>query len=116
MERLAFQIKQGHGGIVDIEFLVQYLVLAHSCQHPELLTYTDNYRILEAARECRLLEEWEMNTLIEAYLDLRAASHQIALQQEQELDSFNALAYHQEAVVEIWSRVFGAVPPALDSA
>lgn len=107
--RLAFSIKQGAGGIVDIEFLVQYLVLAYSADYPELLTYTDNYRILEVARECQLLEEEEMSTLILAYLDLRGASHQIALQQPEDLQSASVLERHQEGVTAIWRRIFASV-------
>src|ERR1700723_2723066 len=42
-----FDIKQDAGGIADIEFLVQYWVLAAADVHPELLTYTDNIRQLE---------------------------------------------------------------------
>ncbi|MBT8147187.1 MAG: bifunctional [glutamate--ammonia ligase]-adenylyl-L-tyrosine phosphorylase/[glutamate--ammonia-ligase] adenylyltransferase [Gammaproteobacteria bacterium] len=109
LDQLAFQIKQGSGGIVDIEFMVQFLVLAHSGKFPDLHTYTDNYRILEAARGSELLEESEMVTLIEAYLELRAASHQIALQQLEDLSSLDALNRHQEAVVAIWNRVFASV-------
>ncbi|MEZ5490050.1 MAG: bifunctional [glutamate--ammonia ligase]-adenylyl-L-tyrosine phosphorylase/[glutamate--ammonia-ligase] adenylyltransferase [Gammaproteobacteria bacterium] len=106
LDQLAFRIKQGQGGIVDIEFLVQYLVLAYAGEFPQLLTYTDNYRILEAARECQLLEEGEMNTLISAYLDLRAASHQIALQQPKDLQSASVLELHQAEVTAIWERIF----------
>ena len=108
-DKLAFQIKQGTGGIVDIEFMVQYLVLAYSGDHPDLLTYTDNYRILEAARECDLLQESEMVTLIDTYLELRAASHQIALQQVEDLSTLSKLEHHQAAVMTIWQRVFGSV-------
>jgi len=109
LERLAFQIKQGRGGIVDIEFLVQFLVLAYGGKHPELLTYTDNYRILEVARECQLLEEAEMNALIGAYLDLRAASHQLALQQQDGLQSSSVLEQRREAVTAIWDRMFASI-------
>ena len=41
-----FNLKHA-GGIVDIEFMVQYAALAWSHQHPELLRYTDNIRILD---------------------------------------------------------------------
>jgi glutamate-ammonia-ligase adenylyltransferase len=106
LDKLAFQIKQGTGGIVDIEFMVQYLVLAYSSEYEQLLTYTDNYRILEAAQTCELLAETEMVTLIDAYLELRAASHQIALQQVEDVSTMNTLQDHQDAVVNIWNRVF----------
>ncbi|MBE1118754.1 hypothetical protein IH683_23820, partial [Escherichia coli] len=43
----AFDLKHDAGGIVDIEFMVQYAVLAWSGKHPALLEFTDNIRILE---------------------------------------------------------------------
>src|SRR5690606_28596463 len=43
----SFDLKQDAGGIVDIEFMVQYAVLAWSCRYPELLRFTDNIRILD---------------------------------------------------------------------
>jgi len=111
-DKLSFQIKQGAGGIVDIEFLVQYLVLAYSADHQELFTYTDNFRILEAAGDCELLVDSDMAKLIAAYLELRAASHQIALQQVEDLDAINTLTHHQKAVVKVWNRVFGSAMAA----
>jgi glutamate-ammonia-ligase adenylyltransferase len=39
-----FDIKQGRGGMVDIEFLIQYLILLHAHRFPELVTYSDNVR------------------------------------------------------------------------
>ena len=41
-------LKQDDGGVADIEFVVQYLVLANAAEHPTLLTYTDNVRVLES--------------------------------------------------------------------
>ena len=108
-DQLAFELKQGKGGIVDIEFLVQYLVLVNSHQCPELLTHTDNFRILEAARECQLLGPNEMHILINAYLDLRSASHQVALQQQQGLLSIESLQQLQDSVSAIWDKLFSPV-------
>ena len=48
-------LKRGSGGIVDIEFVVQYLVLAHAHDHPSLTEFTDNVRILDAVSELELL-------------------------------------------------------------
>jgi glutamate-ammonia-ligase adenylyltransferase len=107
-ERLAFQVKQGAGGIVDIEFLVQFLVLAHAEACPDLLTWTDNYRILEAARDCQLLNQTDMQHLIDAYLELRAVSHQLALQQAESPQAAAQLAERQAQVTRIWHEVFGA--------
>lgn len=105
-ERLAFSIKQGGGGIVDVEFLVQFLVLAYSCDCDALLEYTDNFRILEAASACRILDSEDMRSLIDAYLALRAASHQLALQRSDALETLQELQQHQAVVSGIWKRVF----------
>lgn len=105
-ERAAFQLKQGPGGIVDIEFLVQYLVLAHAHRHPALLDWTDNYRILEAARDASLLAPEDMQALIDAYLTLRAVSHRLALRQSPADAGMGDLALHQTAVQRIWRQVF----------
>ena len=43
-----FDVKQGRGGITDIEFMVQYLLLRYSSDYPTLCHYSDNIRQLEA--------------------------------------------------------------------
>ena len=50
-ENRQFHLKQGDGGIVDIEFMVQYAVLAWSHRVPSLAVWSDNVRILEALGE-----------------------------------------------------------------
>ncbi|BCD99917.1 bifunctional [glutamate--ammonia ligase]-adenylyl-L-tyrosine phosphorylase/[glutamate--ammonia-ligase] adenylyltransferase [Marinagarivorans cellulosilyticus] len=76
-----FHIKQDAGGIVDIEFIVQYLVLAHAHNNPTLVEWSDNIRILEAIGQSDLLSETQITTLIEAYKALRSETHKLALQQ-----------------------------------
>ena len=63
-DELHFDIKQGHGGLVDIEFLVQYLILANSHSHPNISYYSDNIRLLEALAENEVISEQEKQTLI----------------------------------------------------
>ncbi|MEX0617860.1 MAG: bifunctional [glutamate--ammonia ligase]-adenylyl-L-tyrosine phosphorylase/[glutamate--ammonia-ligase] adenylyltransferase [Pseudohongiellaceae bacterium] len=105
-DKLAFAIKHEPGGIIDIEFLVQYLVLAHSVECDELTTYTDNMRILEAIQHCRLLKQSSIDALMQAYLVLRSASHSLAIQQAEDIPT-EKLSAHQQNVVEIWDDVFG---------
>ena len=75
-----FDLKQGRGGIVDIEFLVQYLILARSHQFPALTEWTDNVRLLVSLIDSGLLKPETAYFLREAYLILRAASHRLSLQ------------------------------------
>ena len=72
-------IKREPGGIVDIEFMVQYLVLAWAAEHPILADWTDNVRILETAAKVGLLDGDAAAALKDAYLALRGERHREAL-------------------------------------
>jgi glutamate-ammonia-ligase adenylyltransferase len=72
-------LKREVGGIVDIEFMVQYLVLAWAAEHPSLADWTDNVRILDTAAAVGLLEGDTAAALKNAYLALRAERHREAL-------------------------------------
>ncbi|GAA3546498.1 bifunctional [glutamate--ammonia ligase]-adenylyl-L-tyrosine phosphorylase/[glutamate--ammonia-ligase] adenylyltransferase [Zobellella aerophila] len=74
-----FDLKQSAGGLADIEFLTQYLVLAYSHQHPALTRWSDNIRILEAAVEVGLLTEEEALRLKTAYCAIRDRGHRLSL-------------------------------------
>ncbi len=73
-------LKQATGGIADIEFIVQYLVLANAAEYSELCEFTDNIRILEQCVDCGLLTPESAKILIECYLSLRSLQHRQALQ------------------------------------
>lgn len=107
-DKLSFIIKHGRGGIVDIEFMVQYLVLAHGAEHPALLTWPDNVRILETAHACALLTDAQFRLLTDAYLSLRSALHQFALEHLDSEDTPRPLADFQRAVAQIWATLFPA--------
>lgn len=79
---MRFQLKQDAGGIVDIEFIVQYGVLAWSHQHPELTHVTDNMRLLDAFVHCGLMSSQDCQTLQETYLAYRVETHKRALQKQ----------------------------------
>ncbi len=77
-----FDIKHDAGGIVDIEFMVQYGVLAWASDYPQLTHYPDNVRILEGFAECGQLTPEQTHALKAAYLEYRARSHRLALAQQ----------------------------------
>jgi glutamate-ammonia-ligase adenylyltransferase len=87
-----FQLKQDAGGIVDIEFMVQYGVLAWSHQYPELTHVTDNMRLLDAFVHCGLMSSQDCQTLQETYLAYRVETHKRALQKQDLLMTQNELA------------------------
>ena len=71
----AVSIKQVRGGLMDLEFLVQYLCLAHAAAHPSVIRYSDNIRQLEALAAAHLLPEAEAARMIEIYLTYRGWVH-----------------------------------------
>ncbi|MGD9369261.1 MAG: bifunctional [glutamate--ammonia ligase]-adenylyl-L-tyrosine phosphorylase/[glutamate--ammonia-ligase] adenylyltransferase, partial [Desulfobacteraceae bacterium] len=74
-----FDIKQGPGGIIDIEFLVQYLILQHAHEHPQISHWTDNVRQLQALSSHAVIDQQTAFGLRRAYLILRAMGHRLNL-------------------------------------
>ncbi|KAA1171617.1 bifunctional [glutamate--ammonia ligase]-adenylyl-L-tyrosine phosphorylase/[glutamate--ammonia-ligase] adenylyltransferase [Marinobacter salinexigens] len=75
-----FHIKHDAGGIVDIEFMVQYLMLAWSSDHPELTQWSDNIRQMEELGRAGLIPVEDTERLREAFIALRSTIHRRALQ------------------------------------
>lgn len=99
-----FDLKQDAGGIVDIEFMVQYAVLAWSCRFPELLRYTDNIRILDGLRDAGLIAAEDVEHLQEAYKAYRAAAHRLALQKQPGKVSGDQFHDFRHCVIALWQR------------
>jgi glutamate-ammonia-ligase adenylyltransferase len=102
-----FDLKQDEGGIADIEFLVQYLVLQHAADCPDLLEFSDNIRQLEALARHGLLDKSDEKLLADAYRDYRKRTHRRALGGDQSLAPRTEVAEQADRVVMIWQRVFG---------
>ena len=100
-----FDLKQDAGGIVDIEFMVQYAALAWSREHPELLRYTDNIRILEGLEQAGLMPASDASLLREAYKAFRAVAHRQALQKEAGVVSGDQLVEARRDVRRIWAQL-----------
>lgn len=97
-----FNLKQDAGGIVDIEFMVQYAALAWSHEHPELLRYTDNIRILDGLEQAGLMTGDEVRLLQDAYKAYRAAAHRQSLQKLPGVVSGDQFHDERRAVTRIW--------------
>ncbi|WP_321862115.1 bifunctional [glutamate--ammonia ligase]-adenylyl-L-tyrosine phosphorylase/[glutamate--ammonia-ligase] adenylyltransferase [Pseudomonas paraveronii] len=97
-----FDLKQDAGGIVDIEFMVQYAALAWSAQHPSLLRYTDNIRILEGLEQVGLMPAADAHLLREVYKAYRSAAHRQALQKEAGTVAGDQFADERRQVMRIW--------------
>ena len=97
-----FDLKQGLGGIVDIEFMVQYAVLAQAHRYASLTRYTDNIRILESLQAEGLLDESQALALIDAYKTFRSFVHRSSLQEEKGTVPAAEVAKQREVVIEQW--------------
>lgn len=74
-----FHLKKSPGGIVDIEFVVQYLVLAHAHIHSELTIWSDNIRILDTLSESGVIDEETASGLADTYRSMRDEIHRCTL-------------------------------------
>lgn len=99
-----FHLKQDAGGLVDIEFMNQYAVLALSARTPELLEVTDNMRLMDALAESGTLSEQDARDLQAAYLAYRDASHRASLAKRGSLVSSEGFADHREHILTLWQR------------
>ncbi|WP_039912381.1 bifunctional [glutamate--ammonia ligase]-adenylyl-L-tyrosine phosphorylase/[glutamate--ammonia-ligase] adenylyltransferase [Cellvibrio mixtus] len=103
-----FNLKQDAGGIVDIEFMVQYAALAWASKSPGVIRYTDNIRILGSLEEAGLLDAASVAHLIAAYKAYRSTGHSLALQrQEAVLEGDNHFTEERAQVTAIWDRLIG---------
>ncbi|XKM13803.1 bifunctional [glutamate--ammonia ligase]-adenylyl-L-tyrosine phosphorylase/[glutamate--ammonia-ligase] adenylyltransferase [Orbaceae bacterium ac157xtp] len=75
-----FNLKVDEGGIGDIEFISQYLVLNYAHKEPQMSIWSDNVRILELAAKYQIMSEQEARTLTDIYIQMRNKIHQLSLQ------------------------------------
>jgi glutamate-ammonia-ligase adenylyltransferase len=104
----ARDLKHVPGGVVDLEFAVQALVLAESCRHPALLDNKGNHTLLNRAGELGLIPMPVAAAAADAYLALRARTHAASLNDEEHvLVEDGELAEERRAVQALWKAVFG---------
>ncbi len=101
-----FHLKHSRGGMVDIEFMVQFGVLARSAQFPELVRYTDNIRILETLAEVGLIQAEVSDKVIEAYQVLRAKGHALALKNLPSLVPIKDIEGYRDTIINFWQLLF----------
>lgn len=102
-----FDLKQGIGGIADIEFLVQYSVLFAAHKHPALMTWTDNIRILENMGIAGLIHMDEVHDLQKAYRSFRDTVHHLSLQNLPAIIDNPAFSAERALVTRIYQRLIG---------
>ena len=100
-----FDLKQGRGGIADIEFMVQYEVLANARHCPDLLIFTDNIRQLDGLERLGILSAADADQLRNAYRGLRRRVHQLKLQEQPAQVSNDVARDERDSVVRIWRQI-----------
>lgn len=104
-----FDLKHDRGGMVDIEFAVQYWVLLHAARHPEMIRNTGNIALLREVSRFGLMSEEEAETVGAAYRTYRKLQHRLRLDgMEKARVEPERVAAERQAVAALWARVFGA--------
>lgn len=106
-ENPVFHLKQDRGGIVDIEFMTQYCVLANAHEHASLTEFTDNIRILEGVEACDLMSAEEAQKLRDAYIEFRSVGHSLTLQERSNEISDDELRDSRDFVAGSWDKLLG---------
>ena len=111
-----FDVKHDRGGMVDVEFIVQFLVLAHAHQHAELVRNAGNIALLQMAGQLQLIDASLAGDVADAYRAFRSIQHRLRLNGAE-----RARVAHQEvereaaAVTRLWNSVFTPLRAAATS-
>jgi glutamate-ammonia-ligase adenylyltransferase len=109
----SFDIKHDRGGLIDVEFIVQYLVLGHSHRHAELTGNIGNLALLKLAASLGLIDAGAALAVHDAYRRLRKLQHALRLQGDRYARTSAAeLGAEITAVKRLWESVLGAAAPA----
>ena len=103
-----FDLKQDPGGMIDIEFIVQFLVLQHAAAWPQLTANVGNIALLKLCGELGLIDAALAASVGDAYRKLRKLQHQLRLQGQDLARVDPALVAQQAAQVSsLWRTIFG---------
>jgi glutamate-ammonia-ligase adenylyltransferase len=107
-QKSAQDLKHVEGGVIDLEFCVQALVLAYASRFAELAENKGNHTLLNRAAERGLVEAGVAAAAADAYLAMRRRIHQAALNDEETVRlAEGELAAEREAVRRLWRAIFG---------
>lgn len=102
-----FDVKHSDGGMMDVEFAVQCLVLAHAGSHPALQDNAGNIALLQRAEAAGLLPAGVGRAAGDAYRELRRAQHQARLDEKPTHFDPERFADQRAAVQALQRAVFG---------
>jgi len=104
-----FDLKHDAGGMIDIEFIVQYLVLAYASSHPDMTGDIGNIALLKLAGECRLIDSTLAISVADAYRQFRKLQHQIRLKgADKARVELDTVASQRASVEQLWRHVMNS--------
>ncbi len=102
-----FDLKQDKGGLIDVEFIVQYLVLRHAHEHAELCGNLGNIALLGIAARLGLIPAELAEGAAESYRSFRRHQHRLRLDTGSSRIEANAVEQERRVVIALWEAVFG---------
>ncbi|UNU73411.1 bifunctional [glutamate--ammonia ligase]-adenylyl-L-tyrosine phosphorylase/[glutamate--ammonia-ligase] adenylyltransferase [Moraxella nasovis] len=102
-----FHLKQDFGGLVDIEFLAQFMVLGYAHKYPNLAIYPDNVRIFKEISKTGIWTPEQCDRLTQAYLKLRQKTHELALLEQKMIVHDDTWQCLRTYVCTVWESVLG---------
>jgi glutamate-ammonia-ligase adenylyltransferase len=103
-----FHLKHDRGGITDIEFMVQYMVLAYAHKHTNLCAYTDNIQLLGCLSDLEIITTNEAQELSEIYREYRQTMHVKALHAVEAEVSSEEYILEREIIGKYWHKIIGS--------
>jgi len=102
-----FDIKHSVGGIIDVEFIVQYLVLAYAKKYPQLTENIGNIGLLNVLGQLKIIDKKLGIEVADAYREYRKLIHATKLQEQVAKVKLAEVEKQQIAVLTLWNKVFG---------
>jgi len=103
-----FDVKHDRGGMVDVEFIVQFLVLAHAHAHSKLVRNAGNIALLQMAGQLQLIDASLASEVADAYRTFRSIQHRLRLNgAERARVARDEVEREAAAVIQLWNAVFG---------
>ena len=101
-----FNLKTDRGGITDIEFIAQYLMLANAPQNPQLTKWSDNVRIFDDMAGAQIISQTDCNALKQSYVDLRNTIHHLNLLGKSTVVEDSEFVKERSFIQAFWDRLF----------
>lgn len=105
-QAVEFNLKTDKGGITDIEFIAQYLVLANAETSPEMAVWSDNVRIFDTAIAYGILTEPAGEQLKYCYMAMRNRIHHLNLLRQPSCVPMSEFEAERDFIGKMWSQIF----------